>query len=293
MHRLDQIRAQISAPILIHPHVKSALLENKPVVALESTILAHGMPFPQNLETARQVEQIVRDNGAIPATIAVMNGILKIGLSDQELEIIARKGNQCRKVSRRDLAAVLASREFGATTVSGTMIAAEMSGIDVFVTGGIGGVHRGAEVSMDISADLLELGKTSVAVVCAGVKSILDIPKTLEVLETQGTAVAVLNSEEFPAFFTRKSGSPAPMVVQSEKECAGIILNSKKLGLKSGMVFAVPIPDESDGEFIEKATQLAIQEAERNKIIGKDITPFLLKRISELTKGNSLKLSEF
>jgi pseudouridylate synthase len=300
MHRA----VRLASPVVLHPlppvlelgdEVRSAIAQGLPIVALESTILAHGMPYPQNMHTAIAVEQVVRQYGAIPATVAVIDGKIKVGLNSAEIERIAREGSKCRKVSRRDLASAIADSRggklIGATTVSGTMIAAQMAGIEVFVTGGIGGVHRGAEISMDVSADLIELGRTDVAVVCAGVKSILDIPKTLEVLETQGTAIAVLKSEEFPAFFTRKSGCPSPMVVQTEQDCAKMILESKRAGLKSGMVIAVPIPDETDGQEIEKATQLAIQEAEKKHIFGKDVTPFLLKRVNELTKGASLALS--
>ncbi|KAI8906394.1 Indigoidine synthase A like protein-domain-containing protein [Gorgonomyces haynaldii] len=258
----------------ISPRIKQALVAGKPVVALESTIITHGMPFPQNLETALELEDIVRKNGCEPATIALMDGRVKVGLEKKDLERLAQVGLEAIKTSRRDFAWVTAQKKIGATTVSGTMIAAHQAGIPVFVTGGIGGVHRNGHQTLDISADLTELGRTPVAVVCAGVKSILDIEKTLEFLETQGVTVATVGKDtEFPAFYTRKSAN-------------------KQLGLESGMVFAVPIPEEdeiSNPQALEDTISKAVQEAAQSGIKGKDITPFLLDKVKTLTKGESLK----
>ncbi|KAI7861607.1 pseudouridine-5'-phosphate glycosidase [Spinellus fusiger] len=273
------------------PQVKAALSQHRPVVALESTIISHGMPYPQNVETATQVETIIREQGATPATIALFDGRVHIGLTREELERLGKYGTQAQKTSRRDLPTVLAKGCVGATTVASTMFLARSAGIPVFVTGGIGGVHRGADQSFDISADLMELGKTSVAVVCAGVKSILDIEKTLEVLETQGVTVATVGgSQAFPAFYTPESGFKSPCQVQNEKEAASIILANHRLDLGSGMVFAVPIPKEhaANARDIQIAIDTAVAEARANGVTGKEETPFLLKRIAELTKGESL-----
>ncbi|KAG2175604.1 hypothetical protein INT43_001251 [Umbelopsis isabellina] len=250
------------------------------------------MPYPQNVETARAVEQIIYDNGAVPATIAILKGKVHIGLNDTELDHLGKHGKQAWKTSRRDIPYVMANSLTGATTVAGTMVFAHAAGISVFVTGGIGGVHRGSEQTMDVSADLLELGKTPVAVVCAGAKSILDIPKTLEVLETQGVPVTTIgNNKAFPAFYTPDSGLQSPFHVTNAELAAEMIYANQKMGLQTGMVFAVPIPTEhaGDGENIASAIKTAVQEARSQGVYGKDETPFLLKRIGELTKGDSLK----
>ncbi|CAG8557154.1 17341_t:CDS:10 [Rhizophagus irregularis] len=269
------------------PEVFEALQGNKPLVALESTVISHGMQYPQNLETAVAIENIVRENGSIPATIAILNGKINLfqpitytGLSSNGLETLAQMGQKARKSSRRDLAYVVSQGLTGSTTVSGTMVIAHRAGIRVFVTGGIGGVHWGAEKSMDVSADLVELGRTPVAVVCAGVKSILDIEKTLEYLETQGVSVTTFGeTRDFPAFFTPRSGFM----------CAALIDANIQLQLNSGMLIAVPIPENeaADANKIQEALSIALAEAK--EISGKDITPFLLKRINEITQGDSLK----
>ncbi|KAJ2908573.1 hypothetical protein GGI21_002749, partial [Coemansia aciculifera] len=280
-----------SACIRLSPAVRDALANRAPVVALESTIISHGMPYPQNVETARQVEHIVSENGSTPATIALIDGKIHIGLGDAELEQLGRSGQSAVKTSRRDMAAVLSQRLLGATTVSGTMVAAHMAGISVFATGGIGGVHRGAELSMDVSADLTELGRTPVAVVCAGAKSILDLPKTLEFLETQGVpVVAYGESKRFPAFFSPDSGLQAPWSMQTPDQVARLIRTNAELGLMTGHVIAVPIPDEyaERSAEIERAIGVAVKESEVLGIKGKECTPFLLRRIVELTGGASL-----
>ncbi|KAI9363572.1 pseudouridine-5'-phosphate glycosidase [Pilaira anomala] len=280
-----------SIKFIITPEIQAAIQNKGPVVALESTIISHGMPYPQNVETAKAVEDIIRQQGAIPATIAILDGKVHIGLTDENLEQLGKVGYKAQKASRRDLSVVLAQKKVGATTVASTMILARMAGIPVFVTGGIGGVHRGAEQSFDISADLTELGRTPVAVVCAGVKSILDIPKTLEVLETQGVTVTTVGQDnKFPAFYTPDSGYKSPFFVNSTLDAAKLILANHELELGSGMVFACPIPSESaaDAKSIQSAIDTAISEARSNNVRGKDETPFLLKRIAELTKGGSL-----
>ncbi|PKY39251.1 erwinia chrysanthemi IndA protein-like protein-like protein [Rhizophagus irregularis] len=267
-----------------------ALQGNKPLVALESTVISHGMQYPQNLETAVAIENIVRENGSIPATIAILNGKINVGLSSNGLETLAQMGQKARKSSRRDLAYVVSQGLTGSTTVSGTMVIAHRAGIRVFVTGGIGGVHWGAEQSMDVSADLVELGRTPVAVVCAGVKSILDIEKTLEYLETQGVSVTTFGeTRDFPAFFTPRSGCMSPSNLKTVKECAALIDANIQLQLNSGMLIAVPIPENeaADANKIQEALSIALAEAK--EISGKDITPFLLKRINEITQGDSLK----
>ncbi|XP_064011573.1 uncharacterized protein LOC135181955 isoform X2 [Pogoniulus pusillus] len=274
----------------IHPSVQEALMDRKPVVALESTIITHGMAYPQNLSMAREVEEVVTTNGAVPATIGILRGHIHVGLTDEELEFLASSRNTV-KVSRRDLPYVLSQGLSGGTTVSGTMIAAHKVGISVFVTGGLGGVHRGGENSLDVSADLTELGQTPVAVVSAGVKSILDIGRTLEYLETQGVCVAAFGqSREFPAFFSRQSGFQAPYHVQDEEEAAELIASALGLGLNSGVLIAVPCPQEraTSAQVIEEATQQALSEARSKGITGKEVTPFLLQKISELTDGKSL-----
>uniref|UniRef100_A0A8D0GI40 Carbohydrate kinase PfkB domain-containing protein n=1 Tax=Sphenodon punctatus TaxID=8508 RepID=A0A8D0GI40_SPHPU len=279
--------------IKVHPYVKEALANGRPVVVLESTIITHGMPYPQNLSMAKEVEEIVRLNGSVSATVGILKGRIHVGLKNEELEFLA-KSKHLVKVSRRDLPYVLSKGLSGGTTVSGTMLVAHKMGIPVFVTGGIGGVHRGGEKTMDVSADLTELGRTPVAVVSAGVKSILDIGRTLEYLETQGVCVASFgNSREFPAFFSHQSGFQAPYQVQNEEEAAKLIASTLTLGLSSGVLIAVPCPKEqaASGETIEKAIQQAVNEAGAKGIIGKELTPFLLQRVNELTHGKSLDSS--
>jgi len=270
--------------------VKEAMEERKPVVALESTIISHGMPYPENIETAKTLENIVREHGAIPATIAIINGRIKIGLSEEELEFMGTS-KEILKASRRDLPVVLAKGLSAATTVSATMICANLAGIKVFVTGGIGGVHRGAEQTFDISADLQELANTDVAVVCAGAKAILDLPRTLEYLETFGVPVVGFKTSEFPAFYTRESGLKVDYKVDDEIEAAKIIKTKWDLGLKGGILIANPIPEEYalDKAYIDKAIEDALYEAEKRNIKGKEITPFLLDKIKDLTQGESLK----
>ncbi|XP_034635262.1 pseudouridine-metabolizing bifunctional protein C1861.05-like isoform X3 [Trachemys scripta elegans] len=270
--------------------VEEALADGRPIIALESTIITHGMPYPQNLSMAREVEEIVRTNGSVPATVGILNGRIHIGLNDEELQFLAKSKNLV-KVSRRDLPYVLSQGLSGGTTVSGTMIVAHKAGIPVFVTGGIGGVHREGEKTMDVSADLTELGRTAVAVVSAGVKSILDIGRTLEYLETQGVCVAAFgDSREFPAFFSRHSGFQAPCQVQNEEEAAKLIASTLALGLGSGVLIAVPCPKEeaASGQVIEAAIQEALSNARSKGITGKELTPFMLQKVNELTSGKSL-----
>jgi pseudouridine-5'-phosphate glycosidase len=269
--------------------VAAAQAAGRPLVALESTIIAHGMPYPENVRTAREVEALIRGLGAEPATIAVIGGRIRIGLSDEELELLGRSG-LAAKVSRRDLPAVLAGGGLGATTVAGTMICAALAGIEVFVTGGIGGVHRGAEVSFDISADLQELAKTSVAVVCAGAKSILDIGLTLEYLETHGVPVLSCGQDNFAAFYTRDSGFRADFRLDDAAQQARFIRTKWDLGLAGGVVLSTPVPQEAEmpREEIDTLTQQALAEASQQGITGKAVTPFLLARIKALTGGRSL-----
>ena len=274
----------------IKPEVAEALAAGKPVVALESTIISHGMPYPQNVETALAVEQIIRDNGAVPATIAVIGGRLKAGLSAEEIEYFGKKGQAIHKASRRDLAVLCARGEDGATTVTTTMIIAHMAGIKIFATGGIGGVHRGAETTMDISADLEELGQTPVMVVCAGAKSILDLGLTLEYLETKGVPVIGYGTEELPAFYTRKSGFKVDYRIDTPEELAAAFVAQQELGMKGGMLVTNPIPEEyaMPLDTINAAIEQALKECEEKGIHGKETTPFLLARVAELTGGNSL-----
>ncbi|MBD8628540.1 pseudouridine-5'-phosphate glycosidase [Oxalobacteraceae sp. CFBP 8753] len=275
--------------LLLSPEVAAARTAGKPIVALESTIISHGMPYPQNVRTAREVEQIIRDAGAVPATIAVIAGKICIGLSDEQLELLG-SSPEAMKVSRRDLAYVLAQARLGATTVAATMICAQLAGIEVFVTGGIGGVHRGAETSFDISADLQELAQTSVAVVCAGVKSILDIGLTLEYLETHGVPVLSVGQPGFPAFFTRESGFQADFQIDSPEDQAAFIRTKWQLGLAGGVVVSNPVPADAamaPAEIDAIITQ-ALGEAASQNVTGKKVTPFLLGRIKELTEGRSL-----
>jgi len=270
--------------------VATAFETKKPIVALESTIISHGMPYPQNYQTAREVEDIIRGLGAVPATIAILNGIIRVGLDDCDLEKLAQIGRDCRKCSRRDLAAVVAEEGNGATTVAGTMYIANMVGIKVFVTGGIGGVHRGVNDTWDVSADLSELGRTPVCVICAGVKSILDIPKTLENLETRGVSVLAYGQKQFPAFFTPNSGSDAPHQVNSPEEIAALLYSGSRIGMDCGMVVGVPVPAVKAAEYseIESATEQALAEVREKRVTGRDITPYLLLRIAELTHNRSL-----
>ena len=274
----------------ISEEIQNSIKENGPVVALESTIISHGMPFPQNLETALEVESIIRKEGAIPATIAVVEGRIKIGVSNLELEQFAQ-GTKTVKVSSRDVPLVLSQKQDGGTTVAATMICARMAGISVFVTGGIGGVHRGSEKTMDISGDLMELARTNVAVVCAGIKSILDIPRTLEYLETQGVPVIGYRTDEFPAFYTTTSGYSVQSRINTAEEIARCMKVKWELGLEGGMVIANPVlrEDAMDEEVIEEAITKSLKEASEKGIDGKAVTPFLLERISQLTDGESLK----
>ena len=275
----------------IGTEVKEALASKKPVVALESTIISHGMPYPLNVETALGVESIIRESGAIPATVAIINGRLKAGLTSQEIEILGKTGPPIKKVSRRDIPGIVATAAHGATTVAATMIISAMAGIKLFATGGIGGVHRGAEKSLDISADLEELAITPVAVVCAGAKSILDIPKTLEYLETRGVPVVVYGSDEFPAFYTSKSGIKAHLRVDSTEQIAKMLHVKWQLGLPGGAVIANPIPTqyEMPTVAINAAIDEALTLAESSGINGPDITPFLLDRVKTITGGDSLE----
>ncbi len=274
----------------ISPEVKSALAEGKPVVALESTIISHGMPYPQNVETAMNVEKIVRENGAVPATIAIIGGKLKAGLSADEIEYLGKKGYDVTKASRRDLPVLVARGEDGATTVATTMIIATMAGIKVFATGGIGGVHRGAEVTMDISADLEELARTPVLVVCAGAKSILDLGLTLEYLETKGVPVIGYGTDELPAFYTRKSGFGVDYRLDTPDEVAAAFRAKLEMGLAGGMLVTNPIPEpySMDPDVINKAIDEAVAEANAKGIRGKQTTPFLLAKIKDITGGDSL-----
>lgn len=276
--------------LALSPEVAEALHNNRPVVALESTIISHGMPYPQNVETALAVEQVVRDHGAVPATIAIIGGKLKAGLSREEITYLGQKGQAVAKASRRDLAVLLSKGEDGATTVATTMMIAQMAGISVFATGGIGGVHRGAEVTMDISADLEELAQTSVMVVCAGAKSILDLGLTLEYLETKGVPVIGYGTEELPAFYTTKSGFGVDYRLDTPKELAKAFSVKRELGLAGGMLVTNPIPSEyaMPPEVINAAIESAVKEAEQKGIHGKAVTPFLLGKIKDITRGNSL-----
>jgi pseudouridylate synthase len=276
--------------VKLSPTVKSALTTGKPIVALESTIIAHGMPYPQNLEMAREVEAIVRDHGAIPATIAVIDGELRAGLSEAELEHFAKTGPSVMKVSTRDLPFVVSKKITGATTVASTMRIAAMAGIHVFATGGIGGAHRGADENFDISADLIEFSQSNVAVVTAGAKAILDLALTLEVLETHGVPVVGFGTDEFPAFYSRSSGHKVPMRCDNAQEIAAMMKAKWAMNLQGGIVVANPIPHEAEIMAVEIAPIIdkAIAEAKAQNIIGKNVTPFLLKRLAEITQGRSL-----
>lgn len=275
----------------IAPEVKAALDEGSPVVALESTIISHGMPYPKNVETAMLVEQAVRECGAVPATIAVIGGRLKAGLSRDEIEYLGKTGRGIAKASRRDLPALVARGADGATTVTTTMIIAHMAGIKIFATGGIGGVHRGAETTMDISADLEELAQTPVMVVCAGAKSILDLGLTLEYLETKGVPVIGYGTDELPAFYTRQSGFGVDYRVDSPEELAAMFRAQRDIGYKGGMLVTNPIPEQysMDKTVIDSAIEQALRECTEQGIHGKETTPFLLAKVVELTGGESLE----
>lgn len=281
---------QIQKHLDIAPEIQQALADKQPIVALESTIISHGMPYPQNVEMALSLENLIRQHHAVPATIAIIKGKIKIGLSPEEIEYLGKEGSKITKASRRDLPYLLSQGLNGATTVAATMIAAKMAGIQVFATGGIGGVHRGAETSFDISADLQELAKTNVAVVCAGIKSILDLGLTLEYLETQGVPVLGYQTKELPAFYTRKSGFEVDYQLSSAQEIADFLKVKWGMNLNGGVVIANPIPKdkELDYEVMMQAIDKALFEANRLGIKGKESTPFLLSKVKELTNGDSL-----
>lgn len=273
----------------VHPEVQNAIQEGQPVVALESTIISHGMPYPKNVEMAKNVSKIIRENGAIPATIAIIDGVLKVGLTEEEIEFLGTSKNVV-KASRRDLPFIISKKLTGATTVATTMILANLAGVKIFATGGIGGVHRGAQETFDISADLLELANTDVAVICAGAKSILDIGLTLEYLETNGVPVIGFGTDELPAFYTRKSGFGVDYRVDSSMEVAKALKAKWDLNLKGGMVIGNPIPEEFEMDYdtINNAIESALKEAGEKNIGGKNVTPFLLDRVKTITAGKSL-----
>jgi len=275
----------------ISSEVKNALTNNMPLVALESTIISHGMPYPQNKETALEVEQIIRDNGAVPATIAIINGKIKVGLNNDEIDHLARSGKEIIKASRRDIPYLISKKIDGATTVASTMIAANLAGIKIFATGGIGGVHRGASESFDISADLQELANTNVAVVCAGIKAILDLGLTMEYLETFGIPVLGYQTNELPAFYTRKSGHRVNFRMESALEIAKLLRSKWDLDLNGGVIIANPVPKDKELDYnvMNKAIEEALIEEKKLGIAGKDSTPYLLGKVKELTGGLSLK----
>lgn len=279
--------------VIYSKEVKNALLNNLPVVALESTIISHGMPYPTNLEVARKCEEIVRENGAIPATIAIINGDLVVGVDENQLGYLATS-KDILKVSRRDMAYVVANKLSGATTVAATMMIAKLAGIDVFATGGIGGVHRGVEETWDISADLEELAITDVCVVCAGAKAILDLPKTLEYLETKGVLVVGYNTNDLPAFFTRNSGIEVPIRIDTPLEIARVIKAKKDLKINNGILITNPIEEKYsfNKNEMDNAIQTALIEMNNLKITGKQVTPYLLSKINEITKGQSLEANK-
>ena len=270
--------------------VREALGEGRPVVALESTIISHGMPYPQNVETAMSVERILREEGVVPATVGIVDGEGVVGLSEAEIEELGRRGSGVPKVSRRDLPVVMAEGSWGATTVATTMILAAKAGVEFFVTGGIGGVHRGAENTFDVSADLEELGRTNVTVICAGAKAILDLPKTLEVLETKGVPVLGFGTDELPAFYTRTSGLSVDRRVDDAEEVARIVRAKRELGLDGGVLVANPIPEQWSMEpgVINAAIEEALAEMDAAGVHGKECTPFLLAKVKEITGGDSL-----
>lgn len=276
--------------IRVNPEVEKALKENRPVIALESTIISHGMPYPQNVETAMKVENIIREHGGVPATVGLVDGIGVVGLTPEEIEEMGKRGMSIPKVSRRDLPMIMAEKSWGATTVATTMILASLAGVEFFVTGGIGGVHRGAETTFDVSADLEELGRTNVTVICAGAKAILDLPKTLEVLETKGVPVLGYQTEELPAFYTRTSGLKVDYAIKDAKDAAKIVKAKRDLGLNGGILIANPIPEQysMDPIAINKVIDKAIVEMDKKGIKGKQCTPFLLAKIADITEGKSL-----
>lgn len=281
---------ELNKYLKLSPEVEAALKAGKPVVALESTIISHGMPYPQNVETAYACERVCRENGAVPATCAILGGKLCAGLTPEEIDYLGREGAKVTKASRRDLPLLIAKGMDGATTVAATMIVAHMAGIKVFATGGIGGVHRNGQDTMDVSADLDELSKTRMCVVCAGAKAILDLPRTMEYLETKGVPVIGFGTDELPAFYTAKSGIPLTWRVDDPKEVADAIHAAEDMGFEGGMLVTVPIPAEwsMDADYINKAIDEALAEADQQGIVGKDTTPFLLKKIKEITGGSSL-----
>ena len=276
--------------IRINPEVKQALAEGKPVIALESTIISHGMPYPQNVQTALHVEEIIREHGGVPATIGIIDGIGVVGMTATEIEEFGKRGVSIPKVSRRDLPVIMATGSWGATTVATTMIIAAGGGVSFFVTGGIGGVHRGAQETFDVSADLEELARTDVTVICAGAKAILDLPKTLEVLETKGVPVLGFGTDELPAFYTRKSGLKVDYACSDYEEAARIVLAKREMGLSGGILITNPIPEEYSmpEEEISSVIEKAVAEMEEKGIKGKECTPFLLSRIAQITEGKSL-----
>ena len=281
---------ELNKYLKLSPEVAEALAAGKPVVALESTIISHGMPYPQNVETAYACERVCRENGAVPATCAIIGGKLCAGLTPEEIDYLGREGTKVTKASRRDLPLLIAKGMDGATTVAATMIVAHMAGIKVFATGGIGGVHRNGQDTMDVSADLDELGKTPMCVVCAGAKAILDLPRTMEYLETKGVPVIGFGTDELPAFYTAKSGIPLTWRVDDPKEVADAIHAAEDLGYNGGMLVTVPIPAawSMDPDCINGAIDKALQEADEKGVTGKAVTPFLLARIKEITGGSSL-----
>ena len=281
---------ELNKYLKLSPEVADALRTGKPVVALESTIISHGMPYPQNVETAYACERVCRENGAVPATCAIIGGKLCAGLTPEEIDYLGWEGTKVTKASRRDLPLLIAKGMDGATTVAATMIVAHMAGIKVFATGGIGGVHRNGQDTMDVSADLDELGKTPMCVVCAGAKAILDLPRTMEYLETKGVPVIGFGTDELPAFYTAKSGIPLTWRADDPKEVADAIHAAEDMGFEGGMLVTVPIPEEwsMDADYINKAIDEALVDADRQGIVGKDTTPFLLKKIKEITGGSSL-----
>ncbi len=274
----------------VNPEVSKALAENRPVIALESTIISHGMPYPQNVETALNVEKVVREHGGVPATIGIIDGVGVVGMTSEEIEEFGKRGMSIPKVSRRDLPIIRASKSWGATTVATTMIFAAMAGVKFFVTGGIGGVHRGAENTFDISADLEELGRTDVTVICAGAKAILDLPKTLEVLETKGVPVLGFQTSELPAFYTRTSGLKVDYAIRDYEDGARIVRAKHEMGLSGGILITNPIPEKYSipAEQINAVIEKAIAEMDECGIKGKECTPFLLAKIAEITGGESL-----
>ena len=277
--------------IRIKPEAEKALKEGRPVVALESTIISHGMPYPQNVQTAMQVEKIVREHGGVPVTIGIIDGVGVVGMSEEEIEEFGKRGMSIPKVSRRDLPVVFAAKSWGATTVATTMILAAKAGVEFFVTGGIGGVHRGAETTFDVSADLEELARTNVTVICAGAKAILDLPKTLEVLETKGVPVLGYQTSELPAFYTRTSGLKVDFCLKDAAHAAAVVKAKREFGLDGGILITNPIPEEysMDPEAIQKVIDQALAEMDGKGIKGKECTPFLLAKVAEITEGKSLE----